>query len=164
MSVNSISGISNLNPIDWQNTFAQRKQAFDALEKALQSGDLAGAQKAYASLQQMQPSGTQNQAGQQGNPNSLKSDFDALGQALQSGDVKSAQDAFSKLQQDIQKTPHGHHHHHQHTGKADSNSNNSILETLNANGCNSSGDEYRPANRSSQALSGTNDSAGSLQF
>lgn len=79
---------------NWQ----QRRQSFDALAQALQSGNLNSAQQAYSTLMQYMP-------GASANPNSLLAQ---IGQALQSGDLAGAQSAFEALRAERQ----GHHHHH----------------------------------------------------
>ena len=119
----SISGISaSTDPYqayqaNGQNNVKQFRQDFQDLASALQSGDLSGAQQAFAALQQLLPNpsaGSQTSTGQQGNgQNPFSADFSALDQALKSGDLKGAQDAFAKLQQDMQSVK-GHHHHHHH--------------------------------------------------
>lgn len=58
---------------------------------ALQSGDLVGAQKALASIQQNTPIGAKPPVG-----------FDALTKAVSSGDVNAAKDAFAEFQKSIQ--------------------------------------------------------------
>jgi hypothetical protein len=97
-----------------QSTFQQRAQDFKALQSALQSGDLSGAQQAFASLQQDLPGTAQIANGSnQSNPVSkVSQDFQALQSALQSGDLATAQQAFSTLQQDLQSAHKAHHHHH----------------------------------------------------
>ena len=114
MTVSGLSSTTNANQTDWQTTMAQRKQYFNQLNQALQSGDLAGAQKAYSSLQQLTPGGNQNSGSTAGanGANSIQSDFSALGQALQSGDLSGAQKAFTQVQQGMQAGRAGHHHHH----------------------------------------------------
>ena len=92
-----------------QNTLATD---FQTLGQALQSGDLSGAQKAFAQLQQDMQAVQGNHhrrrhhkvsANEQGSgQNTLATDFQALGQALQSGDLSGAQKAFAQLQQDFQ--------------------------------------------------------------
>jgi len=82
-----------------QISFQQIKNDWQSLEKSLQSGDLAGAQKAFASLQQGQQSMGPPPGGEN---NQITSDFNALSTALQSGDIAAAQQAFSKLQTDMQ--------------------------------------------------------------
>jgi hypothetical protein len=120
MSTSVVSASSSANAVTPQSSSTNLlQQTFKQLANSLQSGDLAGAQKAFASLtKQLQNSGASPA------PNSqLASDFSALGQALSSGDLTTAQGAFSKLQSDAQSaaptssqgvksTHHGHHHHH----------------------------------------------------
>ena len=97
------SGVSSTQQ-GQQSQWAQRKSLFDQLGKALQSGDLAGAQKAFTALQAIspQPPPSQNAQG-----NSTQSPFAALATALQNGDLAGAQAAFAQIQQ-----TKGHHHHH----------------------------------------------------
>jgi len=91
-----------------------------ALQTALQSGDLSGAQKAFAALQSDMQQMRQTQGGQQaqkthhhhhhhggGAQNAQNttsnpfSDLAAVGSALQNGDLSGAQKAFATLQQDM---------------------------------------------------------------
>jgi hypothetical protein len=70
----------------------RRRQSLVALVSSLKSGDLAGAQQAYASLSQLQTNGTAN-------PNAVFAQaMSQIGQALQSGDLAAAQQALSSLQ------------------------------------------------------------------
>lgn len=82
--VNSGGAASQATSAAWQ----QRQQNFQALSKALQSGDLSGAQTAFASLTQAAASGANS------NPSSPLAQ---LGKALQSGDLGAAQTAFSQM-------------------------------------------------------------------
>jgi hypothetical protein len=141
MSVSSITSNSNLNQSDWQNNFQQLRKEFEALAGALQSGDLTGAQNAFADLQKLQPSSspansaqTNGQGGGQ-----LAADFKALGDALQKGDMDSARTAFAKLQQDAQSIHHHRHHRHHASGTQDAGSNAATTLT-NSTGSTSSGD------------------------
>ena len=120
--------ISNISPgagslQTWQNVFQQRRQDFSQLAQALQSGDLTGAQKAFADLQSLQQSQSGTNSNSAGSP--IQSDFVALGQALSSGDLSQAQSDFTQLQNDIKSAfqnqagsrgasgaHRGHHHHH----------------------------------------------------
>jgi hypothetical protein len=72
-----------------QSAAQQAKANFEKLQQDVQAGNLAGAQQAFAALQQNGPLG-------QTNP--LQKQIDALGQALQSGNVASAQQALTALQ------------------------------------------------------------------
>jgi hypothetical protein len=122
MSISSITSSPfpyQLSPTTLQNSRQQWQQDFQSLGKALQSGDLSGAQEAFQALQQLRSNAPMLQTGQTGqaksSSNPLSADVSALGSALQSGDLSGAQAAFSKLQQDMQAlgaTHHRHHHHH----------------------------------------------------
>jgi hypothetical protein len=95
--VTAISSTSQTSSL--QITFQQIKNDWQSLAKSLQSGDLATAQKAFASLQDDQ----QTMGPPPGGDNSqISSDFDALSSALKSGDLDAAQKAFSTLQTDMQ--------------------------------------------------------------
>jgi hypothetical protein len=117
MSVSAISSNVNVYSTTAQNRFQERRAEFQQLAQALQSGDLTGAQQAFAGLQQNRsPSAAQGQnSSQSGQNNSLAADFNTLGQALQSGDLSSAQKAFATLQKDMQTVHQAHHHHHHGT-------------------------------------------------
>ena len=82
---------------------SQNAQNFKSLASSLQSGHLAGAQKAFQALQATAPK----------NQNStVSADSSALGQALQSGDLGAAQTAFANIQQQMK----AHKGHHAHSG------------------------------------------------
>ncbi len=124
MSISSVSATNSYqaSQVSWQNNLAQRRQDFKDLASALQSGDLSGAQKAFAAMQQSQPNfsaTTQTQNAQQASvQNPLAADFSALGKALQSGDLTAAQAAFKQLQLDMQSVGGARHHHHHHKASA----------------------------------------------
>ncbi len=119
-----VSAISNNNlyPANSLPTnFQQRRSEWQQLAQDIQSGDLAGAQKACAALTENASNASQALNGPPaGQSNPLAQDFSAVGQALQSGDLAGAQQAFAKLQQDAQQQfsqaghAHGRHHHHGH--------------------------------------------------
>lgn len=110
----------------------QGQQDFKSLADALQSGDLSGAQSAFAALLQLFPNSsspannqtqsaaTSSAASSSNGTNSITNDLGALGQAIQSGDLAGAQNDFSKLMQDIKLIGGGHHHHHHHKTSASS--------------------------------------------
>ena len=141
MSISSITPNTG-SPQTWQNVFQQRRQDFNQLSQALQSGDLAGAQQAFSDLQSLQSnnqSGTNTNSNSSGNP--ISNDWAALGQALQSGDLTQAQSDFAQLQTDIKtafqnqsgaqgtnRAHHGHHHHH-HTEASSSQDSNSTTDS-----------------------------------
>ena len=125
----SISGVlssySAYQPSSTQSNLKQVRQDFQDLAGALQSGDMPGAQTAYAALQQLiqgMQSASQPQGNGNGTQHQFNTDLAAVGKALQSGDVSAAQDAFKKLQQDMQAAGMGHHHHHHaHSAQGASN-------------------------------------------
>lgn len=90
------------------SSYSQRRQDLESLDTSLLSGDLAGAQSAYAQLSQdvqaAQGSGNSRSAfAQLGNPDTtLGKDFKALGDALSSGDLTGAQKAFAQVRKDLQ--------------------------------------------------------------
>src|ERR1700687_3387956 len=99
MSTSSISLLSASTQSQTLTLAQQIRQDFKQLAGSLQSGDLAGAQKAYAALQKLLPSQSQNSTSStqssSSSTNPIVSDFNALGKALQSGDLTAAQSAFS---------------------------------------------------------------------
>jgi hypothetical protein len=103
MSISGVSSTSGLSQTDSQSSVNQLRQTFKQLASSLQSGDLAGAQQAFTSLEkllQSNQSASQNSTVQPAStPQSpVQSDLAALGQALSSGDLSAAQGDFSKLQ------------------------------------------------------------------
>jgi ribosomal protein S20 len=113
MLVSGISSDTNLyrtaNP---QMRSRQIRDNFQQLTQAFQSGNLSGAQQAFATLQQLIPNlsaDNQTQNSQISSSQSLfRTDLKAIGQALKSGDLSAAKAAFTKLQQDIQSVNKGH--------------------------------------------------------
>ena len=118
LSVSSATSSVGSNP---QAQWAQTKNLWDQLGQALQSGDLAGAQKAFAALQANAPQGPASQvqgaATSNGQGSATQNPMSALASALQSGNLAAAQQAFSQIQQ-----TQGHHHHHHHHGSQSSSS------------------------------------------
>lgn len=96
MPISSVSSASAAQ-LSGANAWQQRRQDFQALSQALQSGNLSAAQQAFSSLSSTFPAGVAN------DPNSMLAQ---LGQALQSGNLSAAQSVFSAMR------GHGHHHHH----------------------------------------------------
>lgn len=80
-----------------QSFYQQRSSDLQQLGKALQSGDLAGAQQEYQALQTLGQSGP-FASGDPFKMTQREQDFEAVGQALQSGDLAGAQQAFAQLQ------------------------------------------------------------------
>ena|SRR5271168_1733196 len=98
---------------------AKRREDFDTLQSALQSGNISGAQSAFAAfLQDVQKTAqTAGSASLFGPGTQASKDLQALGSALQSANLAGAQKAFATLQQDIQAAgqsptnlPFAHHH------------------------------------------------------
>jgi len=85
IDANSVSGAT----LPSQSQLQQIKADFNQLKQSLQSGDLSGAQQAFADLQKLAP---------QGASGPFQNQINALGQALQSGNLSAAQQAFSALQ------------------------------------------------------------------
>jgi hypothetical protein len=118
MTISGISSSNNVYQSDLTAKLAQRKQDFQSLADARQSGNLSDAQKAFAQLQSDGVKTSQTQSSNsQGSGQS--SPLQALGSALQSGDLAGAQQAFAQLQQGMKAH---HHHHHQGSGSAQTNS------------------------------------------
>ncbi len=132
MSVSSISSSATtsigLSQTDWRSTVKQGKQDFSQLLSALQSGDVSGAQQAYAAMQQLLPgfqasanstdasaasSTTSTAAASTTSGNisagTVGTDFSALGTALNSGSLSGAQEAVAKLQKDALAFRQEHH-------------------------------------------------------
>jgi hypothetical protein len=104
----TVSGISGASAYNYPTSAAPSgfPQALGALESSLGSGDLSGAEQAYASLSALASSGP----GPLANSNSpLAQALSAIGQALQSGNLTAAQQALTSFQQ-----ARGHHHHGHH--------------------------------------------------
>ena len=93
---------------------------FNSLGQALQAGDLAGAQQAFAALVQSVPAGAVPSGAPQ--DQSVGADMVALGQSLQAGDLGGAQQAFANLQQALRSAEQAHGggrgHHHGRAGAA----------------------------------------------
>jgi hypothetical protein len=71
------------------------KTDFEALGKLIDSGDLAGAKKAFAAMM------AKMQAHQKDDQNPLATDFAALGKALAGGDTTAATAAYQAMQTDL---------------------------------------------------------------
>jgi hypothetical protein len=104
----SISGIASsprVYPKGAHPWFPQLRKDLAALETSMASGDLAAAQKAFATLTKDRQKAGQAQNGPQTAASTqLSTDLAAVGNALHSGDLTEAQQAFGTLIQDMQKT------------------------------------------------------------
>jgi hypothetical protein len=118
MSVSSVSSTPAYQPPQPNPAVKQNMQQ---LVSSLQSGDLSGAQTAYAALSQSLPgsNGTNNQN------NPFQQGIAAIGAALQSGDLSGAQSALQSLQSQMKGAHHGHHHHGQGSSSASSSASSS---------------------------------------
>jgi hypothetical protein len=106
----AVSGVSLASAASFQNPNDPRQQ-FLQLARAINSGNLAGAQQAFAQLSQTLggSSGSGSNASQNRN-DPVSQALATIGQALQSGDIGAAQQALASLQQ--AQGGRGHHHHH----------------------------------------------------
>jgi hypothetical protein len=85
------------------NNQRPERQDMEALQKALSSGDLAGAQQAFAQFKQDFHGAHNGHAlFQTGVSDTLKQDLQGLQSALKSGDLAGAQQAFAQFKQDFQ--------------------------------------------------------------
>ena len=120
MDLSGIPPVSSQSAAAFRSDWSPRKTDVQALATALQSGDLAGAQKEFSDFQQLLTGGPAGPQGSSGGTtptgaSSLSVDLQAVGSALQSGDLTGAQKAFASLQQAIGKMRSRHHHHHHHS-------------------------------------------------
>ena len=128
MLVSSINSNTNIHQANNEQTkFGKLRDNFQQLEQALQSGNLSGAQQAFAALQQLMPNlsaSNQTHNSQISSSQSLfKTDLNGLGQALESGNLSAAKATFSKLQQEIASGNNGHKgRHHLHNADCSQNS------------------------------------------
>ncbi len=100
----SISGVSGSTASYATTQQDSQRQNLIALTKAINSGDLSGAQQAYSAL-------TDPSNGNTPHPNSpLGQALAQIGKDLQSGDLGDAQQTLSNLRGQAR----GHHHHHHH--------------------------------------------------
>ena len=113
MSIAAVTSATNPVQAGYTSPFAQAKQDMQALGSALSSGNLSGAQQAFAQLQQNLPSGGATPSSQ--NTDSAGQTIQNIGSALQSGNISDAQQAFAKLQ-GMKGAGKGHHHHHKGSG------------------------------------------------
>ena len=120
---------------------ANVRDAVKRLGQALQSGDLQGAQQAYATIQSAwsarlnDAQTSQNTQSTTGSNSTVQDAFKALGQALQSGDLQGAQQAFSTLRSTYA-ARRGHHHHHASGADPDKGTSNSAGSSSSNTGTN----------------------------
>jgi ribosomal protein S20 len=111
MSISPVSS-GNQSTSSMPTKMSQIRQDFKALQDSLNSGDLEGAQKAFAAVEQDLEKFQQGnrKAGSTAQLNQAQQDWQALQSALSSGDVDGAKQALAAFKQDLGKA-HGRHHH-----------------------------------------------------
>jgi hypothetical protein len=129
--MSSVSPVSSTNPYLLLSNTNQPQQDLTALGNALNSGDLGGAQNAFASFQKdtqnLAIGGPSNSTANSSTTTTPSQDMQTLQNALSSGDLSAAKAAYAQLMQDLQQTKGHHHHHHHH--KADASSSTSASST-----------------------------------
>lgn len=133
-SISSSYGSSSLNLAG--ATFQKRKNDAMALEKALKSGDLDAAKKAFETLKKdvPKPPGASDQGKiPLGVDPAL--DLKAVGEALKSGDLEAARKAFKAFKQDVREARFRQHHQNSEVASQSSASEGSSFNgTLNNEG------------------------------
>jgi hypothetical protein len=96
-AISMVSAISRQYRVPTQNSWQQRVNGFEALQNALQSGDLRAARQALATLEE---SGSQTASASNGFSRDSLADgaFQALQGALNSGNLSAARQAFATVQ------------------------------------------------------------------
>jgi hypothetical protein len=110
MTMTSVSGISSSTLVDYTSSTSTSKTSsaetdFQALQDALDSGDLEAAKSAFETIQNNKPSGpppgpppSESGSSSSDSGSDRESDFAALEEALSSGDISAAQTAFETIQ------------------------------------------------------------------
>lgn len=109
MALTGVSAAANVPT----NPQTDPRLLFKQLSNAISSGDLGGAQQAYAQLTQALGGSGSTSNGNDPVSQALAS----IGQSLQNGDIGGAQQALTTLQQQLQAT-RGHHGHGHRDGGA----------------------------------------------
>jgi hypothetical protein len=101
MSIGPISASGLSQSILASSDSNQLQQTLQTLQKALDAGDLTGAQSAFQGLSQLSQQ-LETASGSTSSSNSqFSTDLAALGTALNSGDLTTAQSAFATVQKDL---------------------------------------------------------------
>ena len=155
MDVTSVSSATNPYPTKINTSFKASLDDFSSMADAINNGDLAGAQSAYASFK----TNLQNAKGLSSVVNSnsqIGKDFQALDSAFQSGDMATIQSTFQTLQKDlgqlgnqVQGHKHHPHHHHQENQVNDAANTSAASSTISINASTS-------GNSNQQAAPGVN--------
>ena len=107
MNVSGVSTTHGLMAPD-ASEFAARKKNFDALQQAVESGDMSAAKTAYEAIQKDMKNAPAGMVSQGGPFAQMQNDFKKLGEALDSGESDAVKDAFTTWQKDLkQMRPHG---------------------------------------------------------
>jgi len=130
----SIGSVSSSQYQNYQtdNSKDQFKQDMQAIQTALQSGDVAGAQDAFAKLKDMQQQRESKKGSSNNGSNPMQKDMQSLQDALGSGNLQDAQNAFAQLQTDM-KAHGGHHGHHMQSANGASSMSQSTATTDSSN-------------------------------
>lgn len=114
MDISAIASVGATYPPVIPGSAKQSVADFQSLAQALDSGDLASAQQAFATLQQDSPQVSRAvssaTSGGTAASNPVAAAWQTLSQDLQSGDLGGAQQAFAALQKAMHGGHHGHHH------------------------------------------------------
>jgi hypothetical protein len=142
MSISAISGNNSYSGL--QSLFSQPNQDLQALATDLNSGNLTGAQKDFAALQQDVTSSFSSLLGSNATIPATNTgtgptaDLQALQNALKSNDLAGAQKSFAAFQQDVR--GFGMHRGHRHRHHSDSDGDTQPNGTNNATGANAASD------------------------
>jgi len=105
MSIPSISAADLSQYVLQSSNSTLLKQALQALQNALASGDLSGAQSSFQTLQTLYQDSATAGGSTLSSSSQLSTDLTALGGALGSGDLSTAQSTFATLQSDLKNSP-----------------------------------------------------------
>jgi len=111
-----ISGItSSLYQSQIANQYQQLRASFQQLGSDLTSGNVAAAEKDFASLTQLAPTGTSSTSTSStttsGSQTSVQQEMQQLGADLQSGNLSAAKQDYASIQRSVQQQHIGHGHH-----------------------------------------------------
>jgi hypothetical protein len=140
MTIGAISAAGLSQSVLSSSNSTQQQQILQALQNSLSSGDVNGAQAAFAKLQNV----NQNLATASGSSLSSSSplaiDLTALGSALSSGDLPTAQSAFATVLSDLNKSTSPALTNEANTASQSVQLVNELLSTLSVNSSSSASD------------------------
>jgi hypothetical protein len=109
MSVAALSTAGFTQYIAATSNVSASQQAFQSLQQSLASGNLAAAQSAFNTYNQLNQSrttdGSSGSTTSESSTSQLSIDLVALGSAISSGNLSNAQSAFATLQSDMKSAP-----------------------------------------------------------